>query len=431
MSRIAWLSPLPPERTGIADYSRDVLVELARLADVEAYAGARADPIPGVRVRRARGSLRRVARDDAVVAQVGNSLAHDWILDWLHDNPAVVALHELVLHHVVAAMTVGRGRADRYVDAMGVEAGPSGRLLAHAAVEGLTGPLWEAAPERYPLTHVALRHATGVVVHSRFSAEHLRLMRPGMPVDVVPLPAPPPLGVAPERLPGDPFPVIGVFGFVTPHKRLPVVVRAFARLRAAMPRARLLVVGSAPPALDPARLAADAGLPAEALELVGFADGARFEALMRATDVGVALRHPTLGETSAVVVRMLGLGVPVCVSTGGWYDELPDDAVARIPPGRGEADLLAAVLARLARDESLRRGMSEAGREHAERALSPRATADAYLRALLAPRGRERLREELLGRVAARLDEVTTAEARRRSGVMAAVGDAMRSLEGL
>src|SRR5262249_61119745 len=137
----------------------------------------------------------------------------------------------------------------------------------------------------------------------------------------------------------------------------------------------------------------------------GFADTARFEALLRATDVGVALRHPTLGETSAVVVRMLGLGVPVCVSTGGWYDELPGDAVARIPPGPGEAELLAAVLARLAQDADLRRAMSEAGREHAERVLSPAAAADAYVRALLARRGPERLRDEGLRRVAVRLED--------------------------
>ena len=35
--RIAWASPVPPARSGIADYSAEVLPHVARLADVEVF----------------------------------------------------------------------------------------------------------------------------------------------------------------------------------------------------------------------------------------------------------------------------------------------------------------------------------------------------------------------------------------------------------
>jgi len=37
MSRVAWLSPLPPTRSGIADYSAEVLPHLAASYDIDLY----------------------------------------------------------------------------------------------------------------------------------------------------------------------------------------------------------------------------------------------------------------------------------------------------------------------------------------------------------------------------------------------------------
>ena len=45
---------------------------------------------------------------------------------------------------------------------------------------------------------------------------------------------------------------------------------------------------------------------------------------MLAVDVGVNLRNPTAGETSATLNTMLGMGKPVIVSDIGTYREYPD-----------------------------------------------------------------------------------------------------------
>jgi glycosyltransferase involved in cell wall biosynthesis len=400
MTRIAWLSPLPPQRSGIADYSAGILPHLAERVKVDAYCEGTPDPVPGVRiVRPTRRSLARLDRYDAVVAHVGNSDVHLWIADALANVPAIVVLHEYVLHHMVAALTIGRGDGGRYLDLMQDEAGRVGRLLGHAVLDGLSAPLWERAGERYPLTGAVLGKATGVICHSHFVAAQIARRFPHMPTTVIPMHAPPISEHPAERPEGATF-VVGAFGFVTPNKRLPELMRAVAQLSSRVRGAHLLVVGEAPGGFDPPAMARAAGLGDDQVTCVGYADAARFENLLRGCDVLVNLRHPTLGETSATVVSALANGVPTVVSTGGWYDELPSDAVARIPTDLREVDLLAAVLERLASDPALRQRMTEAGKRYVELRLSPIDCADAYLRAAIAPAALTTLTTAILERIA-------------------------------
>lgn len=430
MSRLTLLSPLPPERSGISDYTRALAAALAERAEVTVLAGAEPQPIPGVRVAKAgRGELRRLSRQDAVIAHIGNNVDfHGWIVDTVRRRPALVVLHDVVLHHLVAGMTMGRGDGAAYLDALTAEGGKVGRLLGHAVVDGTLPPLWSIAPQLHPMTSQVLGQATGVVVHSRHAAAAVRLARPDLPVTVIPHLALDDGAAPPARLAGDPFPVIGFFGFVTREKRLPSIIRALSLARRELPRARLLVVGSAPDELDPRALARREGLPGDAVEVTGFADSVLLPRLVAGTDIGVSLRAPTLGETSGTVVRLLSAGVPTVVSPGGWYDELPDDAVARVEPDEDEARNLAATLVRLARDEAARGEMGDAARRYARERLAPDAVADAYLRASLAPAGATALSDAMLDELGSRVSDVSTPEAREAAGMGPALARAVRDI---
>ena len=103
--KVAYYSPLPPARSGIADYSA-LLLPALRAAD---------------RRRRRRGPAASAATPKADVAlyHVGNDPdAHGWIVEALRRRPGVVVLHEFVLHHLVAGITLGRGDVDGYLAAM-------------------------------------------------------------------------------------------------------------------------------------------------------------------------------------------------------------------------------------------------------------------------------------------------------------------------
>ncbi len=423
------LTPLPPTRSGVADYSAELLRALARRVAVTAYSEGPADPIPGVELRRPRArELRRLSRFDGVVAHVGNSPSHAWILEAIRDSSVVVVLHDLVVHHLIADITIGRGEPEAYRHALATEFGWIGKFLACATSQGALPPLWQWAAHLYPLTSHALNGASGVIVHSRYAAEGVRAARPDLPVRVIPLLTPAPRAVNPERLIGDPFPVIGCFGFVIPEKRLRVVMQAFARLRREVGGARLVVVGEAAPGLDPHRMATEQGIPPEAITVEGYVSRRRYEQLVRAADIAVSLRHPTMGESSAAVAHQLSLGIPTIVSTGGWYDELPDEAVVRVSPGPGELEALVRALLWLASDNGARMRMGEAGRRYARERMDPDACADAYLRFVLAPAGRADLREEFLADVGRAIAAVAPAEVRRTTDLAGGIARAARSL---
>src|SRR4051794_11099400 len=156
--KIAYYSPLPPSRSGIADYSSLLLPALRDRLDI-------AVATPGGRAPDADVSLYHVGNDPD---------AHGWIVDALDERPGVVVMHEYVLHHLVAGITIGRGNGRGYLDAMERELGVAGRLLGLGVLDNLLPLLWETQPERFPLAGVVLDRACGLIVHSRYVADRAR-----------------------------------------------------------------------------------------------------------------------------------------------------------------------------------------------------------------------------------------------------------------
>jgi glycosyltransferase involved in cell wall biosynthesis len=341
--KVDYLSPLPPESSGVADYSALLLPALERELDVEV-------------VRQGR---RRRSRADLAIYHIGNSPeAHAWIFEALRARPGLVVLHEFVVHHLVAGVTVGRGDGPGYLDAMQREAGVVGRLLAHGVIDGLVPPLWERRAADFPLVREVLAWSLGVICHSEHVEQQVRERGYSGPVFRVPHPAWPAPDVEPYR-PEGASRVVAVVGHINPEKRMPAVVEAFARLRATEPGARLVIAGAVS-GVDVERLVADAGV-SDSTELLGRVGEPMLWRILRGADACVSLRFPTMGETSGVAMRALSAGTPLVVSDVGWFAELPDDVAFKVPVGRGEAEALTTALAADLRERGA------AGKELAER----------------------------------------------------------------
>ena len=119
--RVAYFSPMPPEASGIADYSSLLLPALREHVDLEVVK---------------RGAKRAPRGADLSVYHIGNNPeSHGWILDALRRTPGLVVLHDFVLHHLVAGVTIGRRDGHGYLDAMEREHGVVGRLLGHGVLD--------------------------------------------------------------------------------------------------------------------------------------------------------------------------------------------------------------------------------------------------------------------------------------------------------
>jgi len=386
--KVAYYSPLPPARSGVADYSAMLLPELRRRLDLEV-----------VRPRTRLWAHRSADGAEVALYHVGNDPDHHaWIVEALRRRPGVVVLHDFVLHHLIAGMTIGRRNPEGYLDAMQREAGPVGRMLAHGVIDGLLPPVWERRAHEYPLTGEVLSEATGVIVHSAYVEQRVREHGYGGPVWRIPLaawPVPPELPDA--GLPADRL-VVGSFGHINPAKRLPQLLEGFTLLRERVPEALLLLVGSVAPSLQ-------VELP-EGATHVDYVSEDRLWSLLAATDICVSLRYPTMGETSGVAVRALTIGRPQVVSDVGWFSELPDDVAFKVPVGDDEVDVLAARLEQLAGDPELRRAMGAAARSYAEREHDLGRVADAYAAVLEEHVGREAVDGAVQNAVAAAAADV-------------------------
>ena len=321
--RVAYLSPLPPTRSGVAHYSSMLLPALQKRVDVKAF-----------------GSLEDYwAPDfDLAIYQLGNNPHHEFVYAEAMRTPGIAVLHDLVLHHLIVEMTLARGDAEGYVEALRANHGEAGAAWARGRAAGLHS---EMGNFLLPASVDVAQRSRAVIVHNDWAAARLREFGVTTPIFIAPHPHEPQtrtpdrdavrarLGIAPTDR------VVGVFGFLTSAKRAEVIVEAFRRARERHPNLRLLIAGEPAPNID---MAAIAG---EGVIMTGYVADEDFASYYAAADRLVNLRYPSAGETSGTLVRAFVAGKPVAVSNYAQFSEFPPECVVHIPLGDAEVEALA------------------------------------------------------------------------------------------
>ncbi len=323
--RVAFFSPLPPARSGIADYSEALVESLRHLSDLEivSSSGQSFDP----------------ARCDLALYQVGNNGFHGFVYETALRHPGVVVMHESNLHHLIADLTIRRGDWDGYVRECAYNGGEPARAFAERVRKLEVGPDYEGLR----MTRRLLESARGVVVHSHFMEAEIRAAGYHGPVAVIPHGAWIPeadrnawrhkLGL------DEVTPLVGIFGYLKPYKRIAESLRAFRRLVRLVPNARMILVGEPHPEFPIEPMIRAMGLSAH-VRILGFAPIQDFVGYLGACDIVLNLRYPTVGESSGTLLRALGLGKAVMVSEIGSFAEFPEDVCLKVPVGAGEEDLI-------------------------------------------------------------------------------------------
>lgn len=324
--KIAFFSPLPPARSGIADYSAALLEPLAKIARVDAFTEkpARFDP----------------EAYDALLYQMGNNGYHVFTYELALQHPGVVVMHESNLHHLMTELTIKRDDWDAYLREVEYDGGPAALDFAQRVKRLEIGPDYDGVP----MLRRLMERSRGAIAHSDFVANDLRRAGLQAPAAVIPhgawIPPSPDRMGARHRLGLDAqTPLIGIFGFLKPYKRIAESLRAFRRLLRARPDARLILVGEPHPELGLDHLLDTLQLR-HAVRVLGYTPIEDFTGLIAACDIILNLRFPTVGESSGTLLRSLGLGRAVLVSDLGSFAEYPDDICLKVPVGAGEEDLI-------------------------------------------------------------------------------------------
>ncbi|MBI3932233.1 MAG: glycosyltransferase [Acidobacteria bacterium] len=409
MKRLAFLSPLPPAATGIADYAAEVLGLLAGRYAIDVFHDQ--DDLERERLPASCGvhrcgeflSRHRGRPYDLAVYQMGNGPAHAFLYDLLPRVPGLLILHDLVLHH---------SRARQFLDtpdARAYAADPSSAALRARALEPLSryeaevtyaypaqarrlvethmATVGDLLPYAYPLFRLPVEASRATAAHNVYMTEAVGAEVPGVATFHIPMMAEA-VSVTPDAVaavraryglaPGA-F-VVGSFGLLTREKRVETVARAVARASAALPAIRLLLVGPVPD-----RAALEARLESLGVRdrtvITGRVPFAELPAHIEAADLVVHLRYPTARETSAALLRVLAQGRPTVVSDLEHLADVPADAVLRSDVADEEGEVTRALLRLAERPETrIRLGQSAAAfvrREH-----SPERCRDAYVEAI-------------------------------------------------
>ena len=411
--RLAFVSPLPPAETGIADYAVDVLASLSESHEIDCFSeDGRADSerLPetcGVHPASDLARRHSTRPYDVVIYQQGNGPAHDFLYDLLPRIPGLLVLHDLVLHHARARMFLESDAVRAYTAEPASAARRTGAepvLQAYrdeitytypqSAARLATVRLASAArllPYAFPLFRLPVETASVVAVHNTFMRTAIEAEVPEAKVVQIPMPVSP-LPTSDARvaelrtrhgLDENDF-VVGCFGLITPEKQIGVVARAIARLAASRPRLRLFLIGGAGSHSRLEDLLREAGIQDRVI-VTGRVSHDQLGPHLALPDVFVHLRYPTARETSAALLRLLAQGCPIIMSDLAQSAEVPDDAVVRLDPTDEEGGLARRLWA-LEGQPKRRRGLGEKARAHALAQHSPAICRDGYEQAIVAAR---------------------------------------------
>ena len=381
---LAYISPLPPQKSGISDYSAELLPELAQHYEIEVIAHPAEVDDPWITANFPVRDLSYFAdtswKYDRVLYHFGNSSFHSFMFEMLKRQPGTVVLHDFFMSDLLD-----------WMEWQGLK--PHGFLTELYASHGYDAVEYErlegrrAAVEKYPCNRQVVNDAAGVIVHSQFSIELadkwygagaagdwrqiplLRTVRNPNRID-----ARARIGLASGDF------LVCCFGLLTPAKLNDRLLTAWLNSDLVRnPVCQLIFVGHKGDE-DYGRqledLIAASGVRSR-IRITGFASPDLYRDYLSAADVAVQLRTRSRGETSRAVFDCIAYGIPTIVNAHGSLAELPEEVVAQIPDVFDDCQLTAK-LERLYDDVDYRRILSTSALRHVSTLHHPAYIATLY-----------------------------------------------------
>lgn len=395
--RLAILTPLPPCRSGIADYNAAFLPYLSRHFEIDLY-------VDGYAVSDRTltscfsifdiSEFEAVAENyDAILYEFGNSEFHAHMLPLLEKYPGVVGLHDAFLSGLIGYLDFHLGDTGSYYRTMLEQHGPRARQFFAPSAQCKDGN--SASMIALPCTKHVLDNALGVISHSAFNLDVANEAYPEgwkAPYSIIPqmvkLPRPQTdaqrSALRKEMGYGDTDVIVTTFGHVAWTKWGDRLVEAFETDKIAKNKKIQLIFAG--------ELAGDAfgkklkkqikaaGLSSR-VKITGYLSDEDYEKHLRVTDIGIQLRKNSRGGTPKGVLDCLAHQVPVIVNNDASYRDYPDDVVAKVP-AEPSVEEIADTIATLAKSPKGRTKLAQTGFDYVRQNHDPEACAAGYAAAI-------------------------------------------------
>jgi glycosyltransferase involved in cell wall biosynthesis len=337
--RIAYFSPVSPQKTGIADYSeREILPYLSKYCDIDVYIDQGIKPTNPNLINNfdcfCYDQYKKNAHNyDIPLYQMGNSENHSFIYDTLLKYPGITVLHDIYLHGFLWSQSIAKGDSKRYISEFEYCYGDRGVKIAENAIQSGVYPEFT-----YPLIKRIIDKSLGVICHSEFGAIRVLREQPNAICTVIPQPFTldhntheiensEKWQILQNRGLTNNYPVLISFGYISVHKRYDVILDAFKKLLDIYPNALWVIIGQ--DKIDLKSRINEYELKDHVI-ITGYVSDETLTGIIKISDFCVNLRYPTAGETSRSVLQIMSLGKPVIVSNTGWFSELPNDTCVKV-----------------------------------------------------------------------------------------------------
>jgi len=162
--KIAFFSPLPPQRSGISDYSLELLPFLSKYADIDIYVDDLQEEISSdflkynYKIFNYREFESKKDMYDNTIYQFGNSSYHVYMYDIALKHSGIVVLHDFYLSGLVNYMAHTTNTPQLFFDTLEYSHAKEGENMSV-----------EQAIKQFPLNKKIIDNAKAIIVHSDYA----------------------------------------------------------------------------------------------------------------------------------------------------------------------------------------------------------------------------------------------------------------------
>jgi len=417
--KIAFFTPLPPVKSGISDYSVDIIWQLAKYYSIDVFIDVGYTHnclLPqNVSVYKHTQFHKRHSKYDRMIFQMGNNPFHKYMFKYIRKYHGVVVLHDCNLHDLLSAITYGKMKVRSYEKMLSFD--------YKDKVSDVIEALHDGKPKSdFIVNGFVTNFADIVIVHSKWAQKQILLKNIEANVKHINLYAQIPnysytesndvkqsarkkLKISEQDI------VIAAFGFLQESKRSMPSLFAIRRVINEFPQIKMIYVGEIAAELNDIFFSyIKQNNLQNSVSVTGFTSLETFLLYMDAADICLNLRFPYHGETSAALARILAVGKCVIINDIGSFSEIPDDCCVKLPSPENmlleeEEETIYNALKELINNSKKRIELGIAAREYAEKELDLNKICRQYLTVLSSQPKQKTLTNNILSQIKIHIDD--------------------------
>lgn len=368
LPQIAWFSPLPPQRSGIANYSYWLIRALKTSFEIHLYYDEQA---PSAELKK-EFAIYPLSRFPAhykdyreVIYHLGNHTGfHREIYKLAWSFPGMVVLHDYNLAAFMHDAFYCQNEEQLYRQALLEGYGEEGLQEYEALRDGLLPDI-----ARFPMSHAVIGRSRKAVVHHRWVKNQFA---PHNRIQVIPHFARVNHRPTPEEIKGfkkkfrlrDDYFVISCLGFVNSNKLPGLQIAVVKSLLDDGYPVQLIFAGESAPEVQALESEIRASAYSANIIFTGYLNETDYFSAVFASDLILNLRNPSMGEASGTLMHALAAARPTIISDANQYREFPDKVCWKLAHDEHQAHVLYAYIAALLSDKNLRAALSHNSAEY-------------------------------------------------------------------